>query len=1088
MARFSIYSKDGKTIRHSGEPQYSGSYMGVDFVEFRAVSSPYPIDWEIGDYVDYFRTGLRYRLYTIPQPTKVARRGQYGASFEYPTIQLYAATKDLEIAPFRDLVPEDNKIHFSTRPEVSTYEDVYGIARRIQECMNDIFPNRWKIEVYNTNDADFLALLSEAKEYSVSNGTCLDALSQIYETWKNVGWVHTYDSVNDIDVITIGRANVRDANNTTEVFSYGIGNGLTSIKKASANEGEFATRLYVYGSDRNIQTRYYNGFDIVNKDSVDIRNLMLPIERWGKTNGLPDPRKAYLQADDAIIEKYGLIPRTVYFDGSENEEIYPSIKGLTESKVRQAMIDAGQGDSEYLPFDSTNRIDKVYGCEAIYDDGSKDFVEQHRDFQMFIHKTGFDIATQGQMTSEGHATISMLSGKCAGREFKVKKSENNAAMQTLVLERAWDESIGTGFPNKDYQIEAGDEFVLLDIPMPDFYIVLAEDRLLEAGEKMLADYTKVSPFYEPSIDSIAIRSHGKLLRAGMFMAVYDEDIIDTETNTDYVLIDSLTIDEKSELPSYRVTLREEKRSIRNFGALEGMIGDVKESTKQEISKTKKYTDRRFISTEETLDMLSRAFEGFTDSINPATVRTMALLVGDQSNQFKFTKSLTTLDDDNCPLIYDASTKQMKSANMSYIKHMTLGIDAVTSRGAMTEEDYLGWRILEFESPSLEDGEARYVYIQAPKDGSDATFILSKDVRRMDDPESGDYFFLVGILNSEYNNDRDFVTLYGFTEVLPGQITTDKIKSGNNALVIDLVNAVISAKRGATIEGSVKIQDGSLISSRLDVGDTSTDNLNLEAFFNGSEFAKDTSEANCGKLILAAGIPTTEETGIAELEPRASMATTRIYEDGCTYTKNLHLQEGCTIGTLNIDRFGIGINGCNNIGKGSSLNINRDVISVARTYNDNLECTIERSLEIDNRDSADAYITIDENRGDAIRVSRGTFAGLRSRATYRDSLQIGSNGYYLGPYDFNVFFPAAEETYNVYLPDAPDNGQEYWVETAGAHINIMSNTRPIWIHNTGTKSQSLKQTSRGTIRFKFYKDALVYGEIEEFGGIWSATTI
>lgn len=67
--------------------------------------------------------------------------------------------------------------------------------------------------------------------------------------------------------------------------------------------------------------------------------------------------------------------------------------------------------------------------------------------------------------------------------------------------------------------------------------------------------------------------------------------------------------------------------------------------------------------------------------------------------------------------------------------------------------------------------------------------------------------------------------------------------------------------------------------------------NIEAFLNGSDFAEDTSEKNCGKLILAAGIPSDGGT----LEERAREATTRIYEDGCTYTKNMHLQDGCTIG-------------------------------------------------------------------------------------------------------------------------------------------------------------------------------------------------
>ena len=726
MARFTIYSKDGRKIRHVGEPQYSGSYMGVDVLEFRSINSPSPIEWQIGDYVDYFRTGKRYKLYSLPMPRKVARAGAYGGSFEYSNVQLFAATKELEIAPFRDLVPDDNKIHFSTRPDVSTYENVYGIARRIQECINDIFPNRWRVEVFDTDDTDLLSLLNETKEFSVSGGSCLDALSQIYETWKNVGWIHTYDSANDIDVITIGRANVRDSANTSDAFAYGKGNGLTSIRKAAANQEEFATRLYVYGSERNIQTRYYNGFDIVDKDSVDIRNLMLPMEVWGTTDGKPDARKAYLQADDSIIEKYGLIPRTVYFDGNENEEIYPSIKGLTMANVRKAMIDAGQGNSEYLPGDSNARIDQVRQV-SITDAGDKESVEKNRTFGMMLNPVGFNIAEQGKLTTEGYATISMKSGMCAGRDFKVLKCDRMPIDNSLVLtlERAWDESIGMGFPNKTYPIAEGDEFVLLDIPMPNFYIALAEEKLLEAGEKLLLDYTRVSAFYEPSINSIKIKEGAKPLYPGMFMQIYDEDVVETESHTDFVLIDTLTIEEGAELPSYRVTLREQKRSARNYAALEDMIEDAKESTREGIARERRYTERRLRDVQETIGLLQGAFDNFSEGVNPVTVQTMALMLGDESLQYRFTSSRESLTDIDCPIVYNEEFKQMYCSPASLI-HMTLGVDSIVPADARIATDFIGWNLSEKYSETLEDGDARYVYIRASaEDEEDAAMVVSK---------------------------------------------------------------------------------------------------------------------------------------------------------------------------------------------------------------------------------------------------------------------------------------------------------------------------------------------------------------------------
>lgn len=465
MSKFSIFSKDGSVIRYAGEPKYTGTFMGVSYIEFSSIDSPVPIPWERGDYVDYYRIGKRFRLYSLPEPKKQARRGENGASFVYSNVKFYASTKDLEIAPFRDLVPADNDIHFSTRPDVSTYESVYGIAARIKECMDDIFPGKWAIEVFDTSDSDLLALFNEQKEFSVSNGSCLDALSQIYEVWKNVGWIHTYDSIRGKEIITIGRSSLRDSENTSDSYAYGIGNGLTSLKKAAANEDEFATRLYVYGSERNIQTRYYNGLNIHDKDSVNIVNLMIPPEKWGKTDGLPDARKAYLQADDAIIEKYGLIPRTVYFDGNENEEIYPSITGLTCAEVRAEMLASGvPANRPDLPPDNSERIDLVVSAYG-WTTGDKEETEKYPTFDMHLRQMGFNIADQGKLTSEGMATISMKSGACAGREFKVKSyalDKNNQPY--LSVEKSWDDSLGMSFPNGLYPIVAGDQFVLLDIP------------------------------------------------------------------------------------------------------------------------------------------------------------------------------------------------------------------------------------------------------------------------------------------------------------------------------------------------------------------------------------------------------------------------------------------------------------------------------------------------------------------------------------------------------------------------------------------------------------------------------------------------
>lgn len=372
MARFKIYSKDGQSVRYEGKPKYLGVYLNPSCLKFSEISSSEPIAWEVGDYVDYPRTGMRYRLYSIPQPSKEARRGSYGGAFRYSGVELYAATKELEIALFRDLVGNDNNVHFSTSPDVATFEDVYGIARRIQACMDDLYPDRWEIRVADfddSEDAEIIEKISEAKDFALSGGTCLDALSKIYELWQDIGWIHSYE--NGKEVITIGYANKRIADNTSDAYLYGKDNGLTAIKKNQTNKDDLATRLYVYGSERNLPSRYYNGLDILNAESVDIRNLMLPLDSWGKTDGLPDARKAYLENSDAVA-KFGIIPKTHYFDSEDaGANIYPSVEGITIGQIRNVLADMEQ--AEYVPsasiYSDSERADEVLSAVNPEDDG-----------------------------------------------------------------------------------------------------------------------------------------------------------------------------------------------------------------------------------------------------------------------------------------------------------------------------------------------------------------------------------------------------------------------------------------------------------------------------------------------------------------------------------------------------------------------------------------------------------------------------------------------------------------------------------------------------------------------------------------------
>ena len=383
MSKFTIYSPDG-TALYTGTPTFTGQYMKPGMVEFREVASPSVLDFRTGCYLGYedngtvvpiySRTGFVYKMYSVPQVKKQARPYSHGAAFVYQSVQLYDASKMLEFCPFRDLVAGDNRIHFSTQPSISTFEGVDGLARRFQACLEDMYGvGSWVVRIATTDDGvtqDFYDLMTEAREFTVSGLNILECLDKVYEIWPDVGWIYKVEMAegSPTDTIIIGGGGL---NANTGTYAYGKGRGLKSITRTVANAEELANRIFAYGSSRNMLPGWYNQQEIRNAESVDIQNLMIPVSEWGETDGEPDAAKAYVE-DWESIERMGLRPTTVYFDGSgEYPEIYPSIRNKTIGQLRNAI---GSQYADYYPklsiyTDPYERIDRVLSVEGSFDLG-----------------------------------------------------------------------------------------------------------------------------------------------------------------------------------------------------------------------------------------------------------------------------------------------------------------------------------------------------------------------------------------------------------------------------------------------------------------------------------------------------------------------------------------------------------------------------------------------------------------------------------------------------------------------------------------------------------------------------------------------
>lgn len=278
--------------------------------------------------------------------------------------------------------------------------------------------------------------------------------------------------------------------------------------------------------------------------------------------------------DSVNINELGVRNGSVMFD-TENKkegiiEIYPTIEEMT--------VD-GQ------------RIDEINRGSDIKDNGIFKDGQTVPPFSVTLSpKINFDI----NMLKKEDFTISMKDGKCGGREFKVNGSVKENGVWKLTLDRVKDDALELYFPNKDFQIESGDHFVLTGIEMPDSYVEAASAKLLKYALAWLDknDYTRY--VFEPKVDEIFMAyQHDKAkadatgktvslyetLKAGSLLHFSDTDLKIDKSG----VIERLIIrEELGSIPTYDVTIKEDK----DVGALQKMqdaIDTVTMSVKSGLS-------------------------------------------------------------------------------------------------------------------------------------------------------------------------------------------------------------------------------------------------------------------------------------------------------------------------------------------------------------------------------------------------------------------------------------------------------------------------------------------------------------------------
>ena len=401
-------------------------------------------------------------------------------------------------------------------------------------------------------------------------------------------------------------------------------------------------------------------------------------------------------------------------------------------------------------------------------------------------------------------TVVFQTGMLAGREFEVKYYHNavkgKAARRFEIVPADID---GQTMPNTTFAPKSGDKYAVFKCMLPTAYIcdnatkTGASWDMFRAAVKHLFDNEDLKFTFTGELDGIWSKKDwvniGGRIKLGGYIRFSDDQF-----QKDGVLVRITGIKDYINKPHSPVI---ELSNTTVSGSVSSTLNDLKseEVIVDDLHRDAiQFTKRRFRDAKETISMLEEALlDNFTNSINPIAVQTMSMLVGNESLQFRFVNSKTSPVPVTHRIVYDNETKQL-TAEAGIIQHMTLGINTVSASHKVSE--YKFWDMTAYTSAVLDDGKKKYyLYAKVSKTAQTGVFILSENAIKLEGV-SGFYHLLVGVLNSEYNEERSFVTLYGFTEILPGRITTDKIVSTDGNTYFDLLKGIIS--------GQIKFKSGS----------------------------------------------------------------------------------------------------------------------------------------------------------------------------------------------------------------------------------------------------------------------------------------
>ena len=692
------------------------------------------------------------KRYSLKKDSNFKKNGERNYSY---TLVLETSKADTELWKIRNTVDNRIKFPYTAKPKEHLKLIVDNLNRRssgwvIGECID-----------------------GTEKLINYNHTVCLDALSQLAETYETEYQI-TETVIDGVHTKTVHLKKVEYNKDNPLTLSYGKGHGFkTGVGRES---GDIPPEIIlVETTDRNIDYSKYGAKELLMPKSQTIRYDGTRFEgeegfnaSASRTYKTDEYGTSVMRADRELT--------TSKEDSLDCTEIYPSRVGEV-SKV------------------TTINTEKHF--YDFYDTG----IPNNLNFE--------DCLIEGEKM-----TVIFQSGMLSGKEFEVKYTHVGRKFEIVPQEID-----GITMPDGGvWMPEVGDKYAVFGIQLPEAYISDNATRtgaswdVFREAVKYLYEHEDKKFTFTGTLDGIWAKKRwltvgGKIVLGG-FVSFTDNQFHPEGSLIRIVGIKRYVNNPYS--PEIELSNTPVGTSVASeLNKIETNEVQVEENHKQALQFTKRY----YRDAKETMEMLADSLLSFSGAINPITVATMQMLVGDESLQYRFVNSKTNPVVVNHDINYNSSTKVL-NAPAGIIQHMTLGITSLSNTHAAS--DYKYWDMAEYNSPSLTNSEKKfYLYAKCSKDNQSGMFLLSETAIALEQID-GYYHLLVGILNSENNGERSFATLYGFTEILPGRITTDKIVSSDGKTYFDLLKGEIA--------GYIRFLDGLI--GTVGIGNETTINAGM----------------------------------------------------------------------------------------------------------------------------------------------------------------------------------------------------------------------------------------------------------------------